>query len=142
MVALTLIARRRTSLLTRFHESLPGYIPYTSLICAIGAVLFAALVPSLEIKTLAFAVLTASAVAGIYTSLLHVFGQYYDRLDGRERSGTFHAVSSIALRAIGLLAIVGIVLKGMRPGSTLAVTNAALAGGLKAAHWIVVFYLV
>ncbi|KNG52081.1 glycosyltransferase family 90 protein [Stemphylium lycopersici] len=84
--------------------------------------------------SIAFAAVLSSFVNSLWVT-------YYDRLDGRERSGTFHAVSSIALRAIGLLAIVGIVLKGMRPGSTLAVTNAALAGGLKAAHWIVVFYL-
>ena len=137
-----LIARRRTSLLTRFHESLPEYVRYTWLVCAIGAALLAALVPSLEIETLAFAVPTALGVGGIYTSLLYIFGQDYDQLDGGERAGIRRVVFSIASRAIGLLAIVGIVLEGVWPGSTLAVTNAALAGSLKAAHWIAIFYVV
>ncbi|KAI2483567.1 CAP10 domain containing protein [Pyrenophora tritici-repentis] len=141
VVAFTLVARRRTSILTRLHTSLPGYIRYIWLAFGIGAVLFVALVPSSDISRLAIAVPAAFGLLGMYGALIHILGQEIDQIDGRDRFVLGHAVRDIAFRAIGLLAMVAVILMmtAMSAGG-LSIIKALMAGSIKAAHWIAVFW--
>jgi hypothetical protein len=141
VVAFALIARRSTSLLTRLHASLPKYLRY-SWLAAIGVLFLASLAPSLDTKSLASAIPIALGLVGTYASLIHIFRPDNDRIDGRERLETRTVINSIASRTIGLLVVCAVVMTLVWPGSTLDTTNAAVAGGLKAAHWVVIFWLV
>ncbi|RMZ73478.1 glycosyltransferase family 90 [Pyrenophora seminiperda CCB06] len=142
VVAFTLITRRRTSIFTHLHERLPGYVRYIWFASGIGAILFVCLIPTFDIVRLLFAAPTALGLLGTYGALIYVLGQDVEQIDGRERLGLRHAVRAIALRVIGILAMVAVILMVMPfSGSALSMSKAFVGGSVKAAHWIVIFWM-
>lgn len=105
-------------------------------------ILFVSLVPTLETKRLASAIPIALGLIGTYTSLIHIFGPENDQIDEKGRLETTRVIFSIGLRIIGLLIAVSVIMILTWSGSPLDITNAMLAGGPKAAHWIIIFWLV
>jgi hypothetical protein len=123
------------------HESLPVYLRH---LLSFGVVAILVIVlgpnPSKSGALLAFVVLTA--LFTLYRTFTHVLGQDYEHIDERERLGTAHVVRAIAYRAVGLLAAAAVIVILTLPGRSPFVVKAFLAGSIKAAHWIAVFWLV
>lgn len=129
-------------MITRLQAWLPGNFRHSWLALSMGVMLLLSVVPSLDTKQLAFAAPTALGLIGIYGSLIHLFGRFSGEIHGQVRSHARHVIFSIAIRAIGLLAMMATIIMFVWPGNTLSTINAVFTGSMKAAHWVVIFWLV
>lgn len=96
-----------------------------------------------EHTKLPFVLLALLGLVGLYASLIRMFERNISYFDGPARLALSDIVRSIASRTIAILAIAAITLMCILwPGSNPYILQVLVAGGLKAAHWVAVFWLV